>query len=114
MSMAEKKWVQHISGQGEKWVVHEDKGAVWYVFPKCLTQGNAVLPKSEYLLCSPPEQWVDVTAECKVDTLENQCSLVRNSESVTTWGGYRFRKINAKEHSVAHNMYFIVEKKVTA
>lgn len=71
--MNKKQWVQHISGQGEKWEVRvfaspgdvnhelqwlvEDKGQRAYLY---------YLPKSEYRLCDPPDEWEDVTGQCYV------------------------------------------------
>jgi hypothetical protein len=52
--MKEKKWIQHISGQGQKWELVSD----WHWH-----NGFHFLPKSEYVDCEPPEEWEDVTGE---------------------------------------------------
>jgi hypothetical protein len=60
-----KQWVQHISGQGEKWEVEgRYTDAAWKVHAKDKTVTLAhYLPKSEYRLCDPTEQWEAVTGE---------------------------------------------------
>ena len=61
------QYVQHNSGQGEKWRVrarklHYCSKVAWQV--ECATdEGPLYLPKSEYRLCEPPERLVDVTNE---------------------------------------------------
>lgn len=60
------QWVQHISGQGEKWKVEtrDDSADTWLVLRQ--HQFNLFLPKSEYVPCEPPQpRRVDVTAECE-------------------------------------------------
>ena len=64
-----KQYVQHMSGQGEKFKLSdvplidermwrcEFKGATYH-------NDDYYLPKSEYILCDPPEVWEDVTREC--------------------------------------------------
>lgn len=48
-----KQYVQHKSGQGEKWEVLFAQQDYW------ICKGTIVLPKSEYILCA--EEWEDVT-----------------------------------------------------
>lgn len=52
------RYVQHISGQGEKWEVKKEDGYTW-----CVNNNRLLchVPKSEYRLCEPPEEWEDVT-----------------------------------------------------
>ncbi len=65
--MGKKQWVQHISGQGEKWEVCE-AGVDMQRWQTAYQNGRLTmyLPKSEYCLCEPPEMWKDVTEECAV------------------------------------------------
>jgi hypothetical protein len=56
------QYVQHISGQGEKWLVYSEYTDGWKVLGR-----TYFLPKSEYRLCEPSERWVDVTGECTVN-----------------------------------------------
>lgn len=59
--MSDTKLVQHKSGQGEKWEVHAESMQVWYcLFNGKPYEGNLVLPKSEYVICDPPEVWEKV------------------------------------------------------
>jgi hypothetical protein len=60
------RWVQHKSGQGEKWklviqtaIEHDD---IWAVkMPGKMLP--VYFPKSEYIECAPPEVWVECTRE---------------------------------------------------
>lgn len=60
------KWVQHISGQGEKWEVAHEYADVWLVrfYKSDHVPDHISLPKSEYHEVPAPEVWKDVTAEC--------------------------------------------------
>lgn len=60
------RWVQHISGQGQKWEVYEphNSSKLWAVNLGDARDNCAYLPVFEYVLCDPPEQWEDVTGEC--------------------------------------------------
>lgn len=53
--MNTKKWVQHISGQGEKWEVWKECEQEWNVYQKRVGGPSLFFPKSEYRLCDPPE-----------------------------------------------------------
>ncbi len=57
--MALKQWVQHISGQGKKRKA-TDWGELWRAEQVLGLSNHAFLPKSEYVLCEPPEVWVEV------------------------------------------------------
>lgn len=123
--MERKQWVQHISGQGEKWkVLKDDDRLTWCVHKdEDLQCGFFYLPKSEYRLCDPPEVWRDVTREC--DPSDEGKLLERNWDSgwiikhgdrvVTCNDDYRLRKVKAivqpNEHAVT--WAFIVEQKVS-
>ncbi len=114
------QWVQHISGQGEKYQVSEKEIPDWaYPVELSLLTGPRFLylPKSEYRLCDPPEQWVDVTKRCKVN---NYGTLVHiNGEDHSINGvvmnvqeGYRLRKVELKNASTgAWQPAFLVERK---
>lgn len=66
-----KQYVQHISGKGEKWELSQD---LPYTNEYQVHTKNRVgvmfhyLPRSEYRLCEPPEEWEDVTEQCTVDS----------------------------------------------
>lgn len=64
--MSQKRYVQHISGQGEKWEIqpqYDSHGLdYWVVFNRATEYRSTLhLPKSEYLICDPPETWEDGT-----------------------------------------------------
>lgn len=103
-AMMDQRWVQHISGQGEKWRVKDVPVNYEDHLSWCI-EGNAggfdrsfLVPTSEYVLCDPPERWVDVTEKCKVNT---HGTLVHfdgadhsiNGVILTVQEGYRLRKV---------------------
>lgn len=60
------QWVQHMSGIGEKWELAIQTGIedshIWAVqYPGKMLP--VYFPKSEYILCEPPNEWEDVTDE---------------------------------------------------
>lgn len=138
--MKSTQWVQHISGQGEKWKVDSewsaDKGTFWLV-DVGLGQ-SASLPKSEYVLCTPPERWEDVTGECSIfGDVRRECLGISHgrppfyTDPILEWSklnlihrepgwalGYRLRKVryaDCSQHGTENYRYrnaFIVEKRV--
>lgn len=111
------EWVQHISGQGEKWEVvsHGSGETYWRIQTPAEIAIYWNFPKSEYHLCDPPETWVDVTEECEVVGAENNCTLKASGGIVTTSKGYRLRKVSLgdlSDSSFSHTRtVFIVEKR---
>ena len=104
------RWVQHISGLGAKWEVSDllrplwmRDGIVvseneWLVLHASSKAPVHLLPKSEYVLCDPPEQWENVTEQCE-DRITNyavgESSVLHEGKriAVTTFEGgkvYRF------------------------
>ena len=70
--MNDTKWVQHISGEGEKWEVTDFEEDQWMTVLATKKWGNRYfLPKSEYASCDPHARWVDVTDECTVETMDD-------------------------------------------
>jgi len=60
--------VQHVSGQGQIYDLIDTQADNYYVKD---TVGRCwVLPKPEYCICAPPEQWVDVTKWFEAKDLE--------------------------------------------
>jgi hypothetical protein len=58
------KWVQHISGQGQKFelaAVEQHHHDFWQCIRKCPGSHYLRLPVSEYIECEGPEEWEDVT-----------------------------------------------------
>jgi len=89
------KWVQHKSGQGEKWEVdsfYDDHEMFWRV-PMKPGVADLVyrLPKSEYIECDPPERWEECTREAvhvESDgsfTLKEGWSFMRQTPSKLRW-----------------------------
>lgn len=105
-----KQYVQHISGQGEKWEVSkacED----YFVTTKYMNDGNMMrLPKSEYDLCDPPEEWRDVTEECEVTEMG---WIIHRDRYTTGYNGYRRRKVQLCDEAHALSCAIIIEQKVT-
>ena len=56
----ETRWVQHISGQGEKWEVLGELDLAWTVWSNDQPRTTYTLPWSDYRVCEPPEKWVEV------------------------------------------------------
>ncbi len=121
-----KQYVQHISGQGEKWAVINSNDHQWGICHNISSVGHHWLPKSEYRLCDPPEQWVDVTGECRVDDYSNRSGFFRSGffwsilhaptgANVISkcYDGYRLRKIDWQNRLDDPQWGFIVEKKVS-
>lgn len=125
-----KQYVQHISSTGPKFPVLNER-------PSWLKDGRGVsehewlvqgisqhlLPKSEYVLCDPPEQWIDVTNECRIKgngEIWLQCGV--GETNVTYFSNhndktriYRLRKVRVdvkhdKMVMVKDAEAFIVEK----
>ena len=102
------KWVQHKSGQGEKYVAEDEDMYTWKV-PIKERYSNLLrwdLPKSEYIECSPPEEWGNVT-HC---FYENDLTLTPHIGS-----GYRLRKVVLRSDDIDYKQKlvnaFIVEKR---
>lgn len=119
-----KQYVQHISGQGEKWELqcgdynsqqHRDD---FLVHSKT---GRSIhcLPKSEYRLCEPPEVWRDCTERIDVGhviaggfsgTAIWNVSLTCPTQDCSNV--YRLRKVTINGCDCP-KVAFIVEKKVS-
>jgi hypothetical protein len=85
------QYVQHRSGQGEKWQAMSSFPTYWKVEDK-QDHETYLLPKSEYVLCDPPELWLDVTAEC--ESIANQQQVFKgNAHVAAVYKGYRFQKV---------------------
>lgn len=119
--MSEKRWVQHISGQGEKWELCDMQQSpnwrAWVAPHKERDGGLLYLPKSEYRLCPGPEVWRDVTEECTAST--SAALAVHHLDKLCTHGGvmypsvYRFRKVRIELWREDRAFWaFIVEQKV--
>lgn len=123
--MSESRYVQHVSGQGEKWKLWDQQHAgpgfcYWKVHSLQDYDSHTTLPKSEYRLCEPPERWVDVTGWCTV--LSNtEDDVVHDGDVITQQRGYRIRLVELFDHDrpgfnqgYKHQWAFVVDKKVTS
>ena len=116
------KYVQHISGQGEKWELatyqcEESDSHLWAVeVPgKMLC---AYVPKSEYREVPPPEVWRDITSECEIQKNGELWHMAEHKRSgisaISLYGvtaGYRLRKVFLQRLDDPE-WVFKVEKKV--
>ena len=105
------KWVQHKSGQGEKYVAEDEYIYTWKV-PIKERYSNLLrwdLPKSEYVECSPPEEWQDVTEECDWGNAGEgmEAIIFHRGLRLLADRGYRLRKIK----DMYNISYFIVERR---
>ena len=112
--MAEKKWVQHISGQGEKWEVtgrlyNSESNTDWQVYPGVRVADEIefhYLPKSEYRLCEElSEKWEDVTDEYNVINARVLSYTSEGFQNIRA--SDRLRKIN----HIHNGPCFIIERK---
>lgn len=126
--MAE-RWVQHISGQGKKYEVHDHITGRWLVKHELhVDQWRCLeLPKDEYKECEPPEFWEDVTEHCVVGRYEDRgWGELNNYMRMTHMAGdqtgrvfceegYRLRKVKLPvaltNGNVAEQWAFIIERK---
>ena len=125
--MNEKQYVQYKNDpNGTKWRVYDSNEKYWMVEMKDELLFLR-LPKSDYILCTPPERWKDATVECEFRDTFNRGTLIHYSqESVgicelsctAEKQGYRLRKVQLwSEHSQHLDMLtkpqwaFIVEKR---
>lgn len=102
--MNEKKWVQHISGQGEKWEVWKEVDLFWNVYQKLIGGPTLYFPKSEYRPCDPPEEWEDVTEECEGESVTNdRVRIMHNGENILRQAQeHRIRKVQVNFPAVGH------------
>lgn len=124
--MSEHQYVQHISGQGERWLLQDKTGynsqthVDWCVHRD--GYGTLFLPKSEYVPIEPPEVWTDVTAECDYDADGAICGppyevggspIIGNIRQGEGLQKYRLRKVQLGIASALGGIpwAFIVEKK---
>lgn len=114
--MSNTKWVRHISGQGEKWEVWVDSESSW-ITRTPYPETRLFLPKSEYILCEPPERWEDVTSTCSLTASHDL--ILHGQFVIDIHRGYRLRKVQIFSDaegmaSSSKNPFwaFIVERKV--
>jgi hypothetical protein len=122
--MSVKKWVQHISGQGEKWEVRDcaynlmeppnDDICVINPNPGKGISRYHFLPKSEYILCDPPKEWEDVTSEVEKSITPGnyRCGHIDIIGMVGAGEDYRLTKMLLEHGPTATQKWaFIVERR---
>ena len=121
------QWVQSkYSKEAEKFeVVQSERVEFWECRQACPSSYNLRLPFSEFVLCSPPEVWEDVTDQCKeifpdkgipvqfqggIDDGNYNVMFERNAFHGM---GYRLRKVKVclADRHVSSDYAFIVEKR---
>lgn len=115
--MSEEQYVQHKSGQGDKWHVNGDAGKTWLI--TIAPHEGAALPKSEYVLCEPPDTWVDVTNECVFTSvpggahcLDLMATGCMSGQFVPFMRHYRLQKVQLYGYPLGNPRWaFIVERK---
>ena len=127
-----KRYVQHISGQGEKWELCEMQDShyphLWSAYDHQAINRNRFpsqlvwFPKSEYRECAPPERWVDVSTNCSLTEgtrLWDDGNDGKWVADVVAYG-YRLRKVQLYDHGQENDgtaftptkqWAFIVEKR---
>lgn len=118
--MGHKKWVQHISGQGEKWLVVYEFSLNWKVASKesedTYRNGDSCyfIPKSEYRPCDPPELWEDVTGTVEESPTPGnyRCGRLDIIGMAGAGEDYRLTKMLLEHGPTATRKWaFIVEKR---
>ena len=79
------QWVQSkYSKDAIKWKIHFQSSMAYYAWhPNMASAEAALLPKSEYDPCEPPERWEDVTGECSTETCdEGESKLMHDGRCI--------------------------------
>lgn len=96
--MKDKKWVQHISKQGNKYELldnewNDDPHETWEPVSPL---NHLRLPRTEYILYDPPETWFDVTDECTLRTsISGKQQIWHKEACIDGATGYRFSLVDA-------------------
>lgn len=103
------QWVQYKNDpNGKKWELSDNQWnkearLTWIVAPYEAENEIIALPRSEYVLVSPPEQWEDITEKCYV----SPTGFIRCDGRLLEYANSRFTKIDGMHNGPA----FIVERK---
>ena len=120
--MSDPKYIQHFSGKGAKWKVDREDGDELWICYACR------FPKGEYVLCDPPEKWVDVTEGIREANYSpknahpggQSGAYVKHGDvdiaHLICGGQYRLRKVRAiiegeRAGSGSYQSAFVVERK---
>lgn len=91
-----KQYVQHVSGQGEKFEVGESAHLYkeMWVLEKRHDGLRPCVPKSEYQICEPPEKWVSHIEEVRLSLVKHpRCLELEPTQQVSVYlpEGYCWR-----------------------
>lgn len=104
-----KQYVQHISGQGEKWLVHRSLETCWeHITAQSPTY---YLPKSEYVMCQSPDEWEDVTEAVEFIYPHVGFGYLAIGGVPIARDMYRLRKVDLMYEHCNHTHAFFVEKR---
>ena len=97
-----KRYVQHMSGIGEKWEVAERNDASdvhfeWIVKAKVLSAGHHYLPKSEYHEVPAPERWERCEKLRLILYDRERCLYIVDGATLCLPTGYRWAWANQAE-----------------
>lgn len=93
--MNRKQWVQHVSGQGEKYGVYKQCGDYWEVSANSQDRWYLRLPINDYVPCDPPEEWEDVTERITESTIPGNW-VHGHYDMIGVVSPYRLRKVHAQ------------------
>ena len=124
------RWVRHKSGQGEKWKVRDCsynanlRNRTWVIDCDFKISSNCMeLPRSEYILTDPPEEWQDVTGEFHAtekwpSMTHSMSNGISGPEDKMFWipsdhhdGTLMLRKVDVTYEACKYAHAFIVERR---
>lgn len=109
------QYVQHISRQGPKYRLQEDECERLWCYRVNHDGLVFYLPKSDYILCSPPEEWVNVTAQIDATPRHGWHYDHDIDSAIFVYTGYRLRKVQLRRQISDYpdlQWAFIVERQV--
>ena len=120
-----RRYVRHVSGQGKRWALKDsllndmaDEHFEYWVAEAGQCK-EYHLPRCEYRLCDPPEEWEDVTIEFCTESSGLVANKVRHgcapSASIEIFGhnfrDHRLRKITVPIVNGLSGYAFIIERR---
>jgi len=110
--MERKYYVRHASGKGNVFSVSKQTDLTW-IIDSVIAGAQLTLPKSDYILCPPPEEWEDMTYLIEVQDKSHDRSIgyINGVNVVETSSWYRLRKLDLTYDSCAYSHAIVVERK---
>lgn len=84
----EKKWVQHKSGEGEKYKVRTQFAAYWEASDNSQDHWYLRLPIKDYVPCDPPQKWEKVPLDIYAE--KNLVNSITDEVLASLPSGYRW------------------------